>query len=314
VIRLILGRLATGLIVIFCVATFSFCAQKVAPGGPFDEERPLDPQIMRAFERAYQLDRPWYEQYGQMMRDLVPFCERCDGWQPFLGISFKQHKPVTEIIAHHFPVSVKLGLMALGFAVLFGVGFGVLAAARQNSLGDHASMSFALIGISIPSFVLGPLLIFIFSVQLAWLPPARAEGFASYILPAMTLGLIYMGVIARLSRSGMLETVRQDYIRTARAKGLSERVVVWKHALRLGLMPVVTYLGPAIAGLITGSFVVEKIFQIPGLGFYFVESVVLRDWPLLTGLLIVYSIFLVVLNLLVDISYGLLDPRIRSKR
>jgi oligopeptide transport system permease protein len=313
-IRLILGRLATGIVVVFCVATFAFWVQKAAPGGPFDEERQLDPEVQRNMERAYQLDRPWLVQYWTSIRNLMPYCERCDGWRPFLGISPKQHKPVSEIIAHHFPVSVKLGLMALGFSTLFGIMLGVFAAARQNSMGDHASMSFALIGISMPPFVLGPILIFIFSIQLAWLPPARAEGFVSFILPAMTLGLIYLGVVARLARSGMLETVRQDYIRTARAKGLSERVVIWKHALRLGLMPVVTYLGPATAGLITGSFVVEKIFQIPGLGFYFVESVTLRDWPLLTGLLVVYSIFLVVLNLMVDIAYGLLDPRIRSKR
>jgi oligopeptide transport system permease protein len=175
-------------------------------------------------------------------------------------------------------------------------------------------MAFALFGISIPAFVLGPILIFIFSIQLAWLPPARVDGFASMILPAMTLGLIYMGVIARLARSGMLETIRQDYIRTARAKGLSERKVIWKHAVRLGLMPVLTYLGPATAALITGSFVVEKIFQIPGLGFYFIASVTERDYPILSGVLVFYSIFLVLLNLAVDIGYGFLDPRIRDKR
>jgi oligopeptide transport system permease protein len=314
VIRLILGRLMTGIVVVFCVATFSFWVQKAAPGGPFDQEKPLPPEVKRNMERAYRMDRPMLTQYYDTIRNLLPYCEQCDGWRPFLGISPLQRKPVSEIVAHHFPVSVKLGVMALGFSTLFGILLGVFAAARQNSLGDHAAMSFALLGISVPSFVLGPILILIFSVQLAWLPPARAEGFASFILPAVTLGLIYMGVVSRLARSGMLETVRQDYIRTARAKGLSERVVVWKHALRLGVLPVVTYLGPATAGLITGSFVVEKIFQIPGLGFYFVESVVNRDWPLLTGLLVVYSIFLVLLNLLVDISYGLIDPRIRSKR
>jgi ABC-type dipeptide/oligopeptide/nickel transport system permease component len=165
-----------------------------------------------------------------------------------------------------------------------------------------------------PSFVLGPLLIYWFALRLGWLPAARWEGFASMILPAATLGLIYMGTIARLTRSGMLETIRQDYVRTARAKGLSERQVVWKHALRLGILPVVTYLGPATAYLITGSIVIETIFQVPGLGFYFISSVTDRDYPVLAGVMVFYCIFLVLLNLLVDLSYGLLDPRIREAR
>jgi oligopeptide transport system permease protein len=189
----------------------------------------------------------------------------------------------------------------------------VIAAARQNRLSDHAAMTVSLMGISIPSFVLGPILILIFSLTLFWLPPARVDGFASYLLPASTLGLIYMGTVARLTRSGMLETLRQDYIRTARAKGVGERGVVWKHGLRLGLLPVVTYLGPATAALISGSFVVEKIFQIPGLGFYFVASITDRDYPVLTGVLVFYTAFLVLLNLAVDIAYGALDPRVRGK-
>jgi len=211
-------------------------------------------------------------------------------------------------------VSAKLGAMALLFACCGGIFLGVVAAARQNSIFDHTSMSIALLGISIPSFVLAPLLILVFSIHLGWLPAARAEGWVSLILPSLTLGLIYMGVIARLSRSGMLETLRNDYIRTARAKGLSERKVVWKHAVRLGLLPVVTYLGPAVATLVTGSFVVEKIFQLPGLGYYFIQSVTTRDYDLLTGLLVVYSAFVIILNFLVDIAYGYLDPRIREQR
>lgn len=256
--------------------------------------------------REYGLDQPLIVQYGNYLKGLV---------QGDLGISFKQAgRSVSDIVREHFPVSIKLGLMSLSFAALFGIFLGVLAAARQNQGADHVSMSFALLGISMPSFVLAPLLILIFAIQLALLPPARIEGFTGFILPSMTLGLIFTGVIARLSRTGMLETVRQDYIRTARAKGLSERQVIWKHAVRLGLLPVVTYLGPATAQVIVGSFVVEKIFQVPGLGFYFIESVTLRDYTVLSGVLIVYSIFLVALNLVVDVLYGVLDPRIRSRR
>ena len=305
-LRLILSRLAGGFVVILAVATFSFFMLRLAPGGPFDEERNIPASIKRNIEKRYNLDKSWIEQYAIYMKGLI--------FELDLGYSVKRPQSVTEIIENHFPKSVILGLLSLGFATIFGVLFGVLAAARHNSWLDHASMSVALFGISIPSFVLGPILIMIFSLQLGWLPPARFDGFPSMILPSLTLGLIYMGVVARLSRSGVLDTMRQDYIRTARAKGLSERKVVWKHGVRLGLIPVATYLGPATAALITGSFVVEQIFQIPGLGFYFVASISDRDYPVLTGVLVFYSVFLIFLNLLVDIAYGLIDPRIRDRR
>jgi oligopeptide transport system permease protein len=311
-IRLIVSRLIGAVIVVFFVATFSFLLLRLAPGGPFADEQGTLEAVKDNIEKAYNLDQPLAVQYGTYMWNLVP--KPSTGFVPDLGHSMKRNYTVWEIIKTHFPVSVQLGILSLAFAIIGGVFFGVLAASRQNSWIDHGAMGFALFGISIPAFVLGPILIFIFSLQLAWLPPARFEGFASMILPAMTLGLIYMGVIARLARSGMLETVRQDYIRTARAKGLSERKVIWKHAVRLGLMPVLTYLGPAAAALITGSFVVEQIFQIPGLGFYFIASVTERDYPILSGVLVFYSIFLVLLNLAVDIGYGFLDPRIRDKR
>lgn len=301
-IRLVLGRLAGGLVVLWAVATFSFFMLRAAPGGPFDDERNVPPEVRSNIEERYHLRAPLIEQYGAYMAGVI----RLD-----FGHSMKRQQTVMEIIRHHAPYSARLGLFALAIAVTFGVLLGVAAAARQNRLGDHAAMSLSLAGISVPSFVLGPLLILIFSLTLFWLPPARVEGFTSYILPASTLGLIYMGTIARLTRSGMLETLRQDYIRTARAKGVSERVVVWRHGLRLGLLPVVTYLGPATAALISGSFVVEKIFQIPGLGFFFVASITDRDYPVLTGVLVFYTAFLVVLNLAVDIAYGLLDPRVR---
>lgn len=304
-LRLIMTRLGGGVLVIIAVATSSFFMLRAAPGGPFDDERSIPPSIRRNIEKRYNLDKSTIEQYGLYMKGLA----KLD-----LGYSLKRPQTVTEIIREHFPRSVVLGLMAIGFATMFGVLLGVLAASRQNTWVDHASMSVALFGISLPSFVLGPILIMIFSLNLGWLPPARFEGIRSMILPSLTLGLIYMGVIARLSRSGLLETMRQDYIRTARAKGLDERTVVWKHAVRLGLIPVVTYLGPATAALITGSFVVEQIFQIPGLGFYFVASISDRDYSVLTGVLVFYSVFLVLLNLVVDIAYGFIDPRIRDRR
>ncbi|HET6612857.1 MAG TPA: ABC transporter permease [Kofleriaceae bacterium] len=294
-----------GIAVMIFVATFSFFSMRLAPGGPFDGERALPAEIKHNLEQQYHLDEPLIQQYGRYMVDLAHLD---------LGHSMIRTKTVKEIIWYSVPKSMMLGLLALGFAILFGVGLGVIAASKQNSLADHGAMAFALFGISIPSIVLGPLLIFIFSLQFYWLPPARFEGFASMILPAATLGLIFMGVVSRLARTGLLETLRQDYIRTARAKGLSERKVVWKHAVRLGLLPVVTYLGPAIAALITGSFVVEKIFQVPGLGFYFVASITDRDYTVLSGVLVFYSGFLVVLNFLVDVAYGFLDPRIRTKR
>jgi ABC-type dipeptide/oligopeptide/nickel transport system permease component len=305
VLRLILTRLGAGVLVIVSVATFSFFMLRAAPGGPFDDERSIPESIRKNIEKRYHLDRSTFEQYTLYMKGLA----RLD-----LGYSLKRPQTVTEIIREHFPRSVILGVMSIGFATVFGVLLGVVAASRQNSWLDHASMSVSIFGISTPSFVLGPILIMIFSLQLGWLPPARFEGIRSMILPSLTLGLIYMGVIARLARSGLLETMRQDYIRTARAKGLDEHSVVWKHAVRLGLIPVVTYLGPATAALITGSFVVEQIFQIPGLGLYFVSSIGDRDYSVLTGVLIFYAVFLVLLNLAVDIAYGVIDPRIRDKR
>jgi ABC-type dipeptide/oligopeptide/nickel transport system permease component len=304
-IRMILGRFASALVVVFFVATFGFLALKAAPGGPFDGERRVPAEVQRNIDRAYHLDWPLWKQYAHYMAGLA----RGD-----LGHSMKRTSSVNEIIAENFPRSLQLGLLALLFAVVAGVGLGVLAAARQNRAADHAAMSLALVGISMPSFVLGPLLIYWFALRLGWLPAARWEGLASMIMPAATLGLIYMGTIARLTRSGMLETIGQDYIRTARAKGLSERQVVWKHALRLGILPVVTFLGPATAYLITGSIVIETIFQVPGLGFYFISSVADRDYPVLAGVMVFYCLFLVLLNLLVDLSYGLLDPRIREAR
>lgn len=304
-LRLILSRLAGGLGVIIAVATCSFLLLHAAPGGPFDAERALAPQVQRNIEARYHLDDSLVTQYTDYMGGLA---------QGDFGYSLKRPMSVGEIITTHFPYSLTIGLMALFVAVGLGVAMGVIAAWRRNTGVDYALMSLALVGISIPSIVLGPILVGIFAFGLGWLPPARIEGAASYVLPAMCLGLIYLGTIARLARGSMLEVLGQDFVRTARAKGLTERAVVWKHALRLGVVPVVTYLGPATATLISGSFVIEKLFGVPGLGGFFVEAIVNRDYPVLSGVLVFYVAFLVVLNIAVDVVHGLLDPRIRGAR
>lgn len=303
-LRLIVSRLIGGLFVLFVVATVSFFLLRAAPGGPFASERAVPDAVQRNIEERYHLNDSLWKQYTDHMGRMA----RLD-----FGHSMKRQRTVNELIANHSPHSLQLGVMAILFAALFGTALGVTAAARRNRWPDYVLMIVALLGISIPSFVLGPIFIRFFSLNLGWFPPARAESFSGYVLPALVLGMIYAGTVARLARAGVLETLGQDYVRTARAKGLSERVVVWKHALRLGIIPVITYLGPATAALISGSFVVEKIFQIPGLGFYFVDSVVSRDYPVLTGLLVFYVAFLVVLNLLVDILYGVIDPRSRDR-
>jgi len=305
VLRLIVSRLAGGVAVIVAVATLAFFLLHAAPGGPFDAERALPENVRKNVEAHYHLDEPILSQYARYMGDLA---------HGDFGQSIKRVSTVSEIIRVHFPYSLAIGVSALAIAITFGLLMGVIAAWRRNTWLDYLLMSIALVGISIPSIVLGPLLVAYFSLQLGWLPPARIEGLSSYILPALVLGMIYMGTIARLSRGAMLEVLSQDFVRTARAKGLRERVVLWKHAARLGVVPVVTYLGPATATLISGSFVVEKIFGVPGLGSFFIESITNRDYPLLCGTLVFYVMFLVVLNIAVDIVHGILDPRIRERR
>ena len=304
-LRLILGRLIGGVFVLFVVATVSFFLLHAAKGGPFDSDRAVPEAVQRNIEERYHLNDPLWKQYVTHMERVATLD---------FGHSMKRQKSVKEMIAEHGPKSLRLGLMAMVFAAIFGTALGVTAAARRNTWVDYTLMVIALLGISIPSLVLGPMFIRWFSLGLGWFPPARAEVFSGYVLPALVLGMIYAGTVARLARAGVLDTLSQDYVRTARAKGLTERVVVWKHALRLGIIPVITYLGPATAALISGSFVVEKIFQIPGLGFYFVGSVSDRDYPVLTGLLVFYVAFLVLLNLVVDILYGVIDPRTRGAR
>lgn len=301
-IRFVVGRLAGSVLVIFAVATASFLLLHAAPGGPFETDSRRSAAVQAAMEERYGLHDSLFTQYLRELGHLA----RGD-----LGQSMKHDASVGELIAEHGPVSAAIGLCALAMAVTFGVAMGVLAAWKRDTWLDYALMALALIGISVPSFVVGPNLIALLSLKLGWLPPAQIHGALSFILPSLTLGLVYLGAIARLARGGMLEALSQDFVRTARAKGLPEHTVVWKHALKVGITPVVTYLGPATAAMISGSFVVEKIFQIPGLGTYFVDSITDRDYPVLTGVFVFYAALLVALNLLVDLAYGWLDPRVR---
>jgi oligopeptide transport system permease protein len=276
---------------------------RIAPGNFYTSEKPLPPAIRKNIEEKYCLKCPWYEQYGRMIYNIV----RGD-----FGESLKyEGQSVNGILARTVPVSATIGLLAYLLALLIGLTFGTIAALKQNSGFDYGSMAVSMLGISVPNFVLGPILVLVFSLWLYILPPARWGGVLNLILPIVTLSAIYAAYIARLTRAGMLEVLRSDYIRTARAKGLSEWNVVFRHALRGGLMPVVSYTGPALAGLLAGTVVIERVFAMPGLGNVFIQSVLNRDEPLTLGVVAFLSIVIMVFNLLVDITYAYLDPRIR---
>lgn len=302
-----LRRLLLIPVVLFAVASITFFLVRVAPGGPFDAERRLPPEIERNLAERCERDAPLVSQYVRFLQGWVSL--DVDGCT---GMSLKYPgRSVREIIAEAFPVSLHLGALALLFAIALGLVSGLIAAVRQNTWVDYAAMGTAIGGISIPNFVLGPLLILFFSLELGWLPPALWEGPSTWILPAITLGITYAAYISRLTRAGVLEVVRQDFMRTARAKGLPGWLVVTRHGLRGGLLPVVSYLGPASSALFTGSVVVEQIFGIPGLGRTFIESALNRDYNLVLGTVLVYAAFLMVMNLVVDLLYGVLDPRVR---
>jgi oligopeptide transport system permease protein len=285
------------------VVTVTWGLIRMAPGSFYSDEKTLPPAIEENIKRKYGLDKPWYQQYFIMIGNVV----RGD-----FGDSLKyQGQSVNEIIFRHLPYSATIGFLAYLLALLTGLTFGIIAALRQNSAFDYGSMAAAMLGLSVPNFVLGPILVIVFSLWLFWLPPARWGGVSNLILPVITLAAIYMAYLARLTRAGMLEVMRSDYIRTARAKGLDETTVLLKHGLRGGIVPVVSFTGPALASLLAGTVVVEKVFAIPGLGNIFIQSVLNRDEPLTLGIVAFLSILIMVFNLLVDISYGFLDPRIR---
>ena len=302
-IRTLPIRLLSGALVVFAVATLTFFIMHAVPGGPFDSEKKFPPEIKKNIEAKYHLDQPVYLQYGYYLRDLSRLR---------FGPSFKYiNRQVEDILLDTFPVSMELGLCALLWAVAVGVLAGVVSAIKRDTVFDRLSILGATLGISIPNFVLGALLILVFSHRLKILPPALWEGPRYLILPALTLGAGPAAYLARLTRSSVLEVLEKDYVRTARAKGLSGAMVIGKHVLKNSLGPVVTVIGPLTAMLVTGSFIVEKIYSVPGMGRYFITAVTNRDYPLVMGVTIVYAVLIVLMNFIVDLVYTFLDPRVR---
>jgi len=288
---------------VLLVVSLTWGLIRMAPGNFYSGEKKLPAAIEENIKEKYGLNEPIYMQYLMMMGNVL----RLD-----FGVSLKYtDRPVNQIIRDHFPYSATLGIFAYLLALVIGLSAGFIAALKQNTAADYASMSLAMLGQSVPNFVVGPILVIVFSLWLYIFPPARAGGFMNYVLPVITLSAIYAAYIARLTRAGMLEVLRSDYIRTARAKGLDEKTVLFRHAIKGGLIPVVSFTGPALAALLAGTVVVERVFAIPGLGNIFIQSVLNRDEPLILGIVAFLSILIMAFNLIVDISYAFLDPRIR---
>ncbi len=304
-IAYVIRRLLSAIPTLFVIITIAFFMMRAAPGGPFDRERQLPPEIEANILKAYNLDKPVHEQYLDYITNI------CKG---DFGPSYKYLDfTVTDLISAGFPVSLELGLYAILLAIMVGVSAGTFAALKQNSRFDYMIMGFAMTGIAIPNFVMAPLLTLIFGVYLSWLPVAGwGDGaFSHKLLPVIALALPQIAYIARLTRGSMVETMHANFIRTARAKGLMEKIVVIRHALKGGLLPVVSYLGPATAAVITGSVVIESIFDVPGIGRYFVNGALNRDYPVVMGVVVFYAVLIISLNLVVDLLYGLLDPRVK---
>jgi len=298
-------RFLAALPTLLVLMTLAFFMMRAAPGGPFDQEKTLPPEVQANLDKKYHLDEPLIQQYGRYLFELA---------KGDFGPSF-QYKDfsVNELIATGFPVSFRLGVSAIIVAFLFGTCLGTLAALRQNSLTDYSVMTAAMTGISVPNFVMAPILILVLAVYLKWLPAGgwNDGAFKNTILPIISLALPQIAYISRLTRASMIEVLRSNPIRTARAKGLPERLVIFRHALKPALLPVISYLGPATAAIITGSVVVEQIFGIPGLGRYFVQGALNRDYTLVMGVVVFYGALIILFNFLVDLVYAMLDPRIR---
>jgi oligopeptide transport system permease protein len=298
-------RVAGVLPVLFIIVSLSFFVMRLAPGGPFDQDRVLPEQVRANIEGRYHLNESLWAQYIRYLRDVV----RGD-----LGPSFRYpDRSVNELLGLGFPVSLLLGACAMVVAICVGGTAGLLAGVRRNSTVDYLAMSFALFGVSVPNFVLGPLLMLLFALGLGWVPVAGWGTWRHVILPAFTLGTFYAAYVARLTRAGMLDVIGQDFIRTARAKGQREAAVILRHAVPSAILPVVSYLGPASAAVLTGSVVVETVFGIPGIGRYFVTSALNRDYTMVLGTVISYSVLLLSFNLVVDILYPYLDPRVQAQ-
>lgn len=299
----IIKRIFNAFIVLWIVITITFFLMHAIPGGPFTAEKSLPPYVLHSIEERYKLNNPLYKQYGDYLCNLV---------QGDLGPSFKYPgRSVNDIIKDGFPVSFKLGIEAILIAIIIGIPAGILAGVKKDKWQDRAVNFFTTLGVAVPSFVVAALLIYVLSTKLHLLPAAMWNGWRYEIMPALALSGMPMSFIARLTRSSMLDILSQDYIKTARAKGLSWSKVLIKHALPNSLIPVVTYLGPMTASILTGSFVIETIFAIPGLGQYFVTSIYNRDYTVILGVTIFYSVIVIVLNMVVDLLYPLLDPRIK---
>ncbi|MDY6877694.1 MAG: ABC transporter permease [Chloroflexota bacterium] len=348
--RYIIRRFLWMLLVLFVISLVTFAMEHAVPGGPFDREKRLPDEIIANLEAKYHLDEPYWKQYTLFLSDvLVPRITtnqptsmleeyminiKLGGgyylrWVNFGPSYASRSRTVNDIIREQLPVSIQLGIISMLIALLIGLPMGILAALKQNTAWDYLGMGVAIFGVSVPVVAMGPVLVWVFGVALKWLPPTGWGTKPPYLLffvphnlftwdfwkyaamPAFAVGTGYSAIIARLTRASLLQVIHEDYIRTARAKGLSERVVTARHALRNALIPVVTILGPMFAAVLTGLFVVEQVFGIPGLGKYFITSIGNRDYPVIMGTILLYAIFLVLANVVVDITYAWLDPRIR---
>lgn len=302
-LKYILKRLGSSVITLWVVVTVTFILSHAIPGGPFDREKPLPPEVKKNIEERYNLNKPVWWQYGDYVKNLL----KLD-----LGPSFQQRGvTVNEIIDRGFPVSARLGTVAIMLSLIIGLTLGIIAALKQGKWQDNVTMLLSTLGVTIPSFVIATLFIYFFAEKLRWFPVFGLTSPRHYVLPAIALSGFSMAFISRIVRSSLLDVVRQDYIRTAKSKGLSEGTIIIKHALKNAILPVVTYLGPLVAGVLTGSFVIERVFTIPGLGRFFVDSIGNRDYTVILGVTVFYSLFLVICNLIVDILYALVDPRIK---
>ncbi|MBQ3303350.1 MAG: ABC transporter permease [Clostridia bacterium] len=303
-LKYVIKRLLAGVLTMVVLITVAFFMMHAMPGGPFSpsEEKNVPPEVLERIAASYGLDQPVWQQYLTYWKNLL---------NGDLGVSFKTVGTVREKIAGHFPYSAQVGGLAVMFSLLIGIPMGLIAALYRGKAADMATLALATVGISVPVFVLSLLLSYLFSVKLKWLPTYGLDSWACYILPVVCLSMNPIAYIARQTRSSMLEALEQDYIRTARAKGVSELMVVAKHALKNALTPIITYLGPLVAGLLTGSFVVESRFAIPGLGYYFVRSISDRDYTMIMGIVIFFGLFVVICNLVSDILLAIVDPRVK---
>ncbi|SDQ87060.1 oligopeptide ABC transporter permease OppB [Pseudovibrio sp. Tun.PSC04-5.I4] len=304
-LRYVLSRLLSAIPTLFLIITISFFLMRVAPGGPFDLERPLEAKVMENLNKIYNLDKSLWEQYFIYLKSVLS--------GDFGPSFFFRDFSINELFAQSLPISIQLGMSALALALAVGGFLGVIAALRQNKSVDYSVMAAATLGVTIPNFVVAPILTLIFGVYFGWLPVGGWNGgaFVNMVLPVVTLALPQIAVVARLTRGSMIEALRSNHVRTARAYGLSGYTVVVVHALRGAVLPVVSYLGPAAAALLTGSVVIETIFGIPGIGRYFVQGALNRDYTLVMGTVVVVACFVIIFNLIVDLLYALLDPRVR---